>query len=241
MGRRRFCQLRSLALPVSLLLLYLALPGISPSSSGLMLASAVFEAAQPVSQQQLAAAGSVLRFRLQLLSVPGASWSVSSSGDARLVVLGQAGGAAEQVLAAASQVGHVEVVDGGTEFLTVGSRVKTGPQPLPDQGVYEAVLDADQFMAAEAGMGASGRPVIKFSLTPAGDAHLARHTGQQPGYYLCLVVDQRVVNCPILYTPLVNRQGVIELTGDASLDQAHQLAVWLRSGPLPVALRPAGD
>jgi preprotein translocase subunit SecD len=226
---------------VSLLLLYLALPGMSPSSSGLMLTSAVFEATQPVSPQQLAAAGRLLQLRLEQLSVPGASWTVSPSGDARLVVQGQAGGATEQVLAAATQVGHVEVVDGGTEFLTVGSRVKTGPEPLPDQGVYEVVLDAGQFLAADAGVGTSGRPVITFSLTPAGDAHLARHTGQQPGYYLCVVVDQQVANCPILVTPLVNRQGVMELTGDASLEQAHELAVWLRSGPLPVALKPADD
>ncbi len=38
---------------------------------------------------------------------------------------------------------------------------------------------------------------------------------------------------------LADRHGFIELTGGATLDEARTLAMLLRSGPLPVALRPA--
>jgi preprotein translocase subunit SecD len=138
------------------------------------------------------------------------------------------------VVAEAGRVGQVELVDGGTRFLTIGSMVKTGPGAIPDQDVYQALLTSTDFEAAEAQLGDKDRPIIKFTLTPTGDARLAAHTGELRGYYLCLAIDGRVVNCPILRTPLTNRRGTIELTGDATLDDARKLAVLLRSGLLPL-------
>ena len=137
----------------------------------------------------------------------------------------------------AFEAARVELVDGGTEFLTVGDTVKTGPDAIPDQATYKAVLTGADFVAADTRLGNKGRPVIEFTLTPAGDARLAAHTAELRGYYLCLAVDGRVVNCPILRTPLVERRGTIELTGNATLDDARTLAMLLRSGPLPALLR----
>jgi preprotein translocase subunit SecD len=132
-------------------------------------------------------------------------------------------------------------VDGGTEFLSIGSRVKTGAQAIPDREVYQAVLTSADFETVEAQLTDRGRPIIKFTLTPAGDARLAAHTAERRGYYLCLAVDSQVVNCPILRTPLINRRGIIELTGDATFEDARTLAMLLGSGPLPVPLKLADN
>jgi preprotein translocase subunit SecD len=105
--------------------------------------------------------------------------------------------------------------------------------------VYEAVLTAAHFVTADAYL-RHGQAGIEFVLTPEGDARLLAHTDRQRGYYLCLLVDGEVVNCPILRTPLTDRHGFVELTGGATLDQARTLAMLLRSGPLPVAFRPVG-
>jgi preprotein translocase subunit SecD len=133
-------------------------------------------------------------------------------------------------LAGEASVGQVELVDSGTQFLPVGSNVKTGPHPIPEQDVYQVVLTDSDFESVEAQLREEDNPVIEFTLTPAGDARLVAHTAELRGYYLCLVVDGQVVNCPILRTPLTNRQGTIELTGDATLEDALRLAILLLPG-----------
>ena len=126
-------------------------------------------------------------------------------------------------------------MDTGTQFLAIDKKVETGPWAIPDQGVYQAVLTSADFEAAKAQL-RDGYPVIEFVLTPAGDARLATHTAQLRGYYFCLVLDSQVTNCPILRTPLKERRGSIELTGDATLVEARMLAMLLRAGPVPLTL-----
>jgi hypothetical protein len=225
------------ALAIVLMLLLLAMPDAQPSAAEMMPVVFTFEATQPASQEDIAAASEVLRQRLLSYPQSGVQFALESE---RLVVSMPPGAEPSIVVAEASHIGQVEVVDGGTEFLTVGGLVKTGPHAIPDQDVYRAVLTSDDFIAADARLGDEGQPVIEFTLTPAGAARLAAHTASLPAYYLCLAVDGQVVNCPILRTPLVNRQGLIELTGDATLDDARALAMLLRSGPLPVPLRLSG-
>lgn len=224
------------ALAIVLILLLLAMPDAQPSAAEMMPVVFTFEAAQPASHEDIAAASEVLRQRLSSYPQSGVRFALALESD-RLVVSMPPGAEPSIAVAEASHIGRVEVVDGGTEFLTVGGLVKTGPHAIPDQDVYQAVLVSDDFIAADARLGDKGQPVIEFTLTPAGDARLAAHTASLPAYYLCLAVDGQVVNCPILRTPLVNRQGLIELTGDATLDDARALAMLLRSGPLPVPLR----
>jgi preprotein translocase subunit SecD len=96
--------------------------------------------------------------------------------------------------------------------------------------VYQVVLTESDFESVEAQLREDDNPVIKFTLTPTGDARLVAHTAELRGYYLCLVVDGQVMNCPILRTPLTNRQGTIELTGDATLEDALRLAILLLPG-----------
>jgi hypothetical protein len=225
MRRRKFASLYIPALAISLLLLYSALAGVQSSTAEMMPAEMKLAAVESVDQQALAAAGQVLKERLSAHLQEDIQLTLSLE-DNHLIVS----------LAEASRIGYVELVDGGTEFLAVGALVTSGPQAIPDQDTYQAVLTSADFETAQAEVTQQGRPVIHFSLTPGGDARLATHTAALRGYYLCLVVDGRVTNCPILRTPLKNRTGNIELTGDATLEDARALAVLLRSGPLPVRL-----
>ena len=233
-ARRRFAKLYVPALAGALVVLYLALAGVQPSTAEMMPSAMKFEAARPVNQEDMEAAHAVLMGRLSSSEThSSAELSLAIEGN-RLSVALPPGVEPSIVVAEAGRVGQVELVDGGTEFLTVSSVVKTGPRAIPDQEVHQAVLTSGDFKAAEARLNNQDRPIIDFALTPSGDARLAAYTADLRGYYLCLAVDGRVVNCPILRTPLTNRQGTIELTGDASLDDARTLAMLIRSGPLPV-------
>jgi len=243
--RRRLFRPYVPALVMALALLYLALPSVQPSAAEMIARSVTFETTQPVTREELEVTRDLLEQRISFLlgaeSLPGdGHLAMITKGD-RLVVSRLPGIEPSMVVAEASRIGLVEVVDGGTQFLPIGDKVKTGPYAIPDQDVYQVVLTGADFVLADPRLGDKGRPVIQFALTPAGDARLAAHTAQLRGYYLCLAVDDHVVNCPILRTPLVDRQGVIELTGDATLDDARTLARLLRFGPLPAPLKLVGD
>lgn len=231
---------RLFSLAAVLLALYLALPGMSATVAEPSAASWSLEAVRPAPRQHMIAAAGVLQYRLQWLANTNTAWVVSVGEDNRLTVFSPAYSDARTLIEAAAQVGRLELVDSGTEFLPLGSYVQTGPQPLPERKVYQVVVDATHFETADAYLGSDGKPVIGFKLTPAGDAHLAEHTSQR-GYYLCLVLDGRVVNCPILRTPLSERRGQMELTGRVTLSEARLMAALLRSGSLPTGLRLVGD
>lgn len=240
MTRRRFARLYVPTLIMALALLYLALHDVQPSTAEMMPTVMTFEATQSASREDIAAASQVLKQRLSSYPKSDVQLALAIE-DSRLVVSLPPDAKPSIVVAEASRVGQVTLVDGGTEFLTIGSTVKTGPRAIPNQDVYQAVLTSADFEAVEARLGDKGRPVIEFTLTPTGDTRLATHTAELGGYYLCLAIDSRVVNCPILRTPLKDRRGTIELTGDATLDDAHTLAILLRFGPLPVPFKLTGE
>jgi hypothetical protein len=228
-----------LVMVLSLLLLYVASAGSAPSAAVVTSARLILEPAEPASWQQLLHSGSVLQSRVRTQFPPAdvsLHWEVQGG---RLVVTVPAEVPADWLTDEASQRGEFELVDGGTQFLPLGRRVQSGPLPRPEMGIYEVVLSSDHFITATART-QNGRPAVEFALTPEGDARLAAHTDRQRGYYLCILVDEEVVNCPILRTPLSHRRGVMELTGTASLAHARRLAMLMLSGPLPVSLRAVG-
>ncbi|PWH14414.1 MAG: hypothetical protein DDG58_12755 [Ardenticatenia bacterium] len=208
----------------------------APPLTGQESVALLFEPDGPASWRELLLSGAVLQGRARICyphtrGLEG--WQVQ---DGRLEVRLSPGVSPLWVAREAMRPGVIKLVEGGTEFLPIGKRVQTGAIAQPDLGIYETILESHHFVMAEASLH-SGRPVIAFRLTPQGDARLAAHTYGQTGYYLCLVVDGTVVNCPILRTPLVERQGLIELRGHVTLAQARTWAALLRSGPLPVTLR----
>ncbi len=238
-NRRRFIRLYIPALAITLVL-FLALLDVPSSTAEMMPAVMTLEATGSVDLKDMALAGDVLEERLSTYLRSDAQFAVSVEGD-RLAISLPSDAEPSIVVAEATRVGRVELVDGGTEFLPLNRMVKTGSRAIPDQDVYQAVLTSADFEVAEAILKDGSRPAINFVLSLAGDARLANHTAELRGYYLCLAVDSRVVNCPILRTPLTDRRGTIELTGDATLDDAQTLAMLLRSGPLPVPLKLSSD
>ncbi|MGQ9500468.1 MAG: SecDF P1 head subdomain-containing protein [Anaerolineae bacterium] len=196
----------------------------------------LFEANEPASWRELLHSGAVLQGRARVCyphtrGLEG--WNVQ---DGRLEVRVAPGVSPMWVVREAMRPGMIELVEGGTEFLPIGKRIKTGKIARPDLDIYETVLESHHFVMAEAYL-RYNKPVIEFRLTPQGNARLAAHTEMQSGYYLCLSVDGKVVNCPILRTPLVERHGLMELSSNATLAHARAWAALLRSGPLPVTLR----
>ena len=198
---------------------------------------------EPADWRDTLVAGSVLHHRVGSHGVDagsGNNWWAWWTDGGSLVVLGPDVQGSDTLEDEATRPGRLELVECGTEFLPVGAHVDTGNRANPESAIYAVVLTAEHFAAARAAMGRNGRPVIAFVLTPDGDERLAAHTAQE-GYYLCLLLDGRVVSCPVVRTPLVDRRGVMEFLSNVTLAQAQRYAALLNSGPLPVTMRRAGE
>jgi protein-export membrane protein SecD len=79
------------------------------------------------------------------------------------------------------------------------------------------------------------RPIVSFELSRRGGRIFERETGRNVGNQMAIVLDNQVYTAPVIRSQ-IGRRGQIEL-GQASLDEAAELALVLRAGALPAPLR----
>ena len=77
--------------------------------------------------------------------------------------------------------------------------------------------------------------IVNFQLTRTGGRIFGRETARHVGDYMAIVLDGRVQNRPPVIRSQIRRRGQIEL-GNASLQEAQDLALVLRAGALPAPL-----
>jgi len=77
--------------------------------------------------------------------------------------------------------------------------------------------------------------IVIFQLTRGGGRIFGRETGRHIGDYMAIVLDGRVQGAPPVIRSQISQRGQIEL-GNASLQQAQDLALVLRAGALPAPL-----
>jgi preprotein translocase subunit SecD len=80
-----------------------------------------------------------------------------------------------------------------------------------------------------------GRPVVNFELNRRGGRVFGRETGRNIGKQMAIVLDEQVYTAPVIRGQ-ISRNGQIEL-GQATLEEAADLALVLRAGALPAPLR----
>lgn len=107
--------------------------------------------------------------------------------------------------------------------------------PTLPPGVYETILtgaDLDQVGLDRDELGY----YIPFRLKPEAAEKFARYTASHVNQHLCIVLDKRVLSCPIVEEAIPGGTGRITL-GNATYQEARGLAVQLHYGALPVPLR----
>ncbi|MGQ9753823.1 MAG: protein translocase subunit SecD [Thermaceae bacterium] len=100
-----------------------------------------------------------------------------------------------------------------------------GPPLLTGADLADARAVFDQF----------GRPQVALTFTPEGAKKFEEATRKNVGQRLAIVLDGKVYTAPVIRQAITGGQAVIE--GLASLEEASEIALVLRSGSLPVALR----
>ncbi len=81
----------------------------------------------------------------------------------------------------------------------------------------------------------SGRTTVNLTFTPEGTKKFAAITTQNVGRKIGIYLDGNLLQEPVVNEPIPS--GKAEITGYSSLEEAHRMAILLRSGALPVKLQ----
>ncbi len=137
-------------------------------------------------------------------------------------------------------IGLLELVDFGSEPVTEGTTVATDsgyPYFAETEGKkWHTVLTNAEFDDVQMQSGSlEGRYQVAFTLTPAGREILSDFSASHINQYLGIVMDKKVLSCPVIKNAITEGQGVIE--GGFTRESAQALAAYLRvEGPLPIPL-----
>ncbi|GFD88355.1 protein translocase subunit SecDF [Tenacibaculum sp. KUL152] len=93
----------------------------------------------------------------------------------------------------------------------------------------EHITDAAGVLSSE-----TGQPVVTFKLDSKGAKQFASMTRENIGRVLAIVLDDKVVTAPVINSVIPGGRG--EITGNFTLPEAHNVALMLRTGALPVPL-----
>ena len=217
-----------------------------------------------VAAEDMDAAITVIRNRVDALGVT--EPLVQKFGDRRIVLELPGVSDPELAIATVREQAFLEFVDAGYTDIPEGTKIRTNistaseaETPIPvtttatltgtgalteSQRTYETVINGKHLASVRVTRGQLNEPEVAFQLNPSGVSIFAQFTAanneQTLGgrrYYLCIVLDKVVVSCPSIRSPIPEGQGVITLGSSASIEAAQKLAIQLRSGSLPTALR----
>ncbi|WP_156679064.1 protein translocase subunit SecD [Sphingomonas profundi] len=121
----------------------------------------------------------------------------------------------------------------------VGSQVL--PYPTSNGGPgriavqRRAILSGDELIDAQVARDQDGRPVVSITFNSVGGRKFARVTQENTGKPFAMILDNVVLSAPNINEPILG--GKAQISGNFTAESANQLAISLRSGKLPVALK----
>jgi preprotein translocase subunit SecD len=98
-----------------------------------------------------------------------------------------------------------------------------------------AILSGDQLIDAKQGYDQNNAPNVVISFNSEGGKRFARTTQENVGKPFAIILDNSVISAPNINEPILG--GSASITGNFTVESANQLAIALRSGKLPVALK----
>ncbi|WP_375382524.1 protein translocase subunit SecD [uncultured Sphingomonas sp.] len=100
----------------------------------------------------------------------------------------------------------------------------------------ETLISGDQLVNASQGFKPdTNAPIVNFTFDSQGGRKFAAFTQANHGKRFAVILDNQVITAPVVNDPILGGQGYIE--GSFTVASANQLAIELRSGKLPVALK----
>jgi len=98
----------------------------------------------------------------------------------------------------------------------------------------KVILEGSMLKSATIGIGQYGGYQINIEFDRPGGRIFAEYTAHNVGRYLAIVLDNKVLSCPVINSMIPHGRGYI--SGDFSAMEAQDLSTLLQSGSLPVPL-----
>ena len=96
------------------------------------------------------------------------------------------------------------------------------------------MVSGDQISKAQQSFDENGRPDIQLTFDSTGARRFGRTTQENVGKPFAIILDGKVLSYPTIDSPILG--GNAQITGNFTVQSAHDLAVSLQSGRLPVKL-----
>lgn len=154
------------------------------------------------------------------------------------------------------QTGQLEFVDAGFQPLPDGTPISTtyslyggliysqtvpGGQPISETlniqagvQVFDTAFTGEILQSATPALDNIGRHVVNFTIKPQYQGDFERYTSQKLNQAMCIVLDRRVISCPVI-RGVLSAEGTI--SGNFTRESATNLALVLSYGSLPVPLK----
>jgi protein-export membrane protein SecD len=212
---------------------------------------------QTVDSDAMSAAVGIVQSRVNALGV--SEPLVQPAGGNRIVVELPGVKDPNAAIQTIGQTGTLEFIDSGSTYLPTGTVVTTTlggtsataastptaanatptpASPFANQ-TFKTVLTGKDLQTASVGFDQVNRPEIDFVLTSSGAKTFADYTTANVGKYLAITMDKKVIECPVIQSPITGGRGVINGGQGAgfSLQQAQSVVIQLKYGALPVPLK----
>ena len=118
--------------------------------------------------------------------------------------------------------------------------------PTAEAGTYgrigvrrRAIVTGEMIADARADFDEQELPAVTIRFDEAGTRRFARATEENVNRRFAIVLDDVVLSAPVIREPILG--GYAQISGSFTVETANQLAVVLRSGPLPIRLKVAGE
>jgi preprotein translocase subunit SecD len=149
-----------------------------------------------------------------------------------------------------SEITAREAAASGTVVPTTAATATTAPTATPavtataaptdaaaavDIKTYSALLTGTALKTVSIGTSNTGGYYISFEMDPTAVQVFSDFTTNHKDEYLAIVLDNQVIECPVIQNPITDGKGIIE--GNFTAESANALIVQLRYGALPVPFK----
>ena len=97
------------------------------------------------------------------------------------------------------------------------------------------VVSGSQLTNAQPSFDQNNSPAVSFQFNPVGGRKFGEYTKKNVGNPFAIVLDKQVISAPIIQSHIPGGAGII--TGNFSVDESNRLAILLRAGALPAAIK----
>lgn len=177
----------------------------------------------------------VIDYRLQKLGIPGAGLVNLQEGNKLEITLPE-GSNTPYVINVITSIGKIEFIDGGASNPPIGQRIQTGPHARPNRDIYRSLfsgLDVESVLPPDS---ATGQIFYSLDLKPAAAQRFGSFVTDTPHNYVCMVLDERVINCSRMYHFTGQGLEILPDLGSGTQVSLADLAMFLEGGPLPLPL-----